>query len=96
MRYEKLQEAMCRELEKLDKKYSSATGDMTMQDIELADTIYHALKSAETYHTMKEAYEDEMSGRGRRRDGMGRYVSGGMDERWSGRYPEPMSYGYRY
>lgn len=59
-RYEHLEKAMCKELEKLDKKYT-ADVEMSEQDAERARKLYHALKSAETYHAMKDAeeYEDE-------------------------------------
>ena len=75
-RYEHLEKAMCKELEKLDKKYT-ADVEMTEQDAERARKLYHALKSAETYHAMKDAEEwDEEDGeegyseaRGMRRGG---------------------------
>ena len=59
--YEHLEDAMCRELEKLDKKYAAEPGEMTEQDVERADVLYHALKSAATYHAMKDAegWEEE-------------------------------------
>jgi len=95
--YKNLEEAMCHELEMLDKKYGGEAKEMAAQDVERADVLYHALKSAATYHAMKDAEEweeeDEESGAGRRgggrsyatrrRDSMGRYTSYGM----------PMSYG---
>lgn len=100
--YEHLEEAMCKELEKLDKKYASDVPEMSVQDVERADVLYHALKSAATYHAMKDAdeWEDdsETSGRyrgnmgrsyRRGRDAMGRYVSRDMDG-YSGHYPEWM------
>ena len=71
-RYEHLQKALCKELEKLDKKYTGDVGEMTDVDAERADKLYHALKSAETYHAMKDAAEmdeqemrDGYSGEGR-------------------------------
>ena len=75
-RYEHLEKAMCKELEKLDKKYT-ADVEMSEQDAERARKLYHALKSAETYHAMKDAEEwDEEDGeegyseaRGMRRGG---------------------------
>lgn len=54
--YEHLEKAMCKELEKLDKKYT-ADVEMTDQDAERAQRLYHALKSAETYYAMKDAEE---------------------------------------
>lgn len=60
-RYENLEKALCKELEKLDKKYGNDIGEMNPTDLEHADKIYHALKSAETYYAMKEA-EGEMDG----------------------------------
>lgn len=103
-RYEKLEEALCKELEKLDKKYSSDVGEMTVQDVDRADALFHALKSAETYYAMKGADSgDDMMESGRRsygrsyargRDSMGRYTS--RDE-FPGHYPPysgyPASYG---
>ena len=99
-RYYNLEEAMCKELEKLDKKYGGEAGEMTPTDAERADMLYHALKSAETYHAMKDAGEwEEESGRSyrgnrggngrsyaQRRDSMGRYTSRDMDG-MSGHYP---------
>ena len=100
-RHENLEEAMCRELEMLDKKYASDPGEMSTADVEKADILFHALKSAATYYAMKDAdgWEDkDASGRSYRRgrDSMGRYVSRDMD--YSGRYPEymPPYYGGRY
>lgn len=98
-RYRNLDEAMCRELELLDKKYGSEGKQMDPQDVERADKLYHALKSAETYYAMKEAgdeWEDEESGarrggRGygmRRSYGMGMPMSRGMGRDYSGGYPE--------
>ena len=103
--YENLEEAMCRELEMLDKKYGGETKEMSPQDVERADILYHALKSAATYHAMKDAeeWEEEESGaRGRsyarngdgrsyarRRDSMGRYTS--RDMGYSGRYDDGYS-----
>lgn len=100
--YENLEEAMCRELEMLDKKYGGETKEMSPQDVERADILYHALKSAATYHAMKDAEEDweeeESGARGRsysrdgrsyarRRDSMGRYASGRYDDGYSGHWP---------
>lgn len=108
--YENLEEAMCKELEILDKKYASKPGEMDIKDVEKADVLYHALKSAETYYAMKEASEwddgtSEREGRSYRRgrDSMGRYTSRDMEYDRSGHYP-PMMYprypsysdGYRY
>lgn len=72
--YEHLEKALCKELEKLDKKYS-ADVEMTEQDATRANTLYHALKSAETYHAMKDAGEEfeGYSGEG----GRGRSYRGG-------------------
>lgn len=101
-RYDNLEQAMCKELDKLDKKYQNDVPEMSVQDVEKIDVLYHALKSAETYYAMKDAeeWEDEDSrsgrsyGRGgdrsyrRGRDSMGRYTSRDMD--YSGHYPEWM------
>ena len=98
--YENLEKAMCKELEKLDKKYTSEV-EMNPTDLERADMIYHALKSAATYHAMKDAEgwdAEEEDGRSFRRGGRsyaryrnprtGRYMSRGMDwDGYSGHYP---------
>lgn len=96
--YENLEEALCRELEKLDKKYGNETSEIAVQDVEKADLLYHALKSAATYHAMKDSEgweEKDASGRSYRRgrDSMGRYVSRDMRpdyDGWSGHYPDMM------
>lgn len=110
-RYDNLEEAMCKELEKLNKKYGSETSELSMQDLEKADKLYHALKSSETYYAMKEqggSGMNGMSGRsynsyayevpmsyGRGRDSMGRFTS--RDDGFSGHYPMyPVSYDMRY
>lgn len=94
-RYENLDRAMCNELEKLDRKYAGEVGEMSADDLEIADKALHALKSGATYYAMKEAeeWDEEASGRGmpgrsyaRRRDARGRYVSGDYDG-WSGHWP---------
>ena len=77
-RYEHLEKAMCKELEKLDKKYANDVPEMSVQDVERADVLYHALKSAETYYAMKDAEdwdEDGKEGSGRRGND-GRMYSG--------------------
>lgn len=82
-RFDNLEEALCKELERLDKKYGGDTGEMNVQDVERADVLYHALKSAATYHAMKDAEdmdEEEMEGSGEGRSyrsGRGSYARGG-------------------
>ena len=68
-RYENLEKSMCKELEKLDKKYAQDVPEMSVQDVEKIDILYHALKSAETFYAMKDAEEwddEDMDGSGRR------------------------------
>lgn len=90
--YEHLEKALCSELEQLDKKYMSGE-DMTEQDLKRADMLYHALKSAATYHAMKEAdgWGNQQSYRGGGRDNYamrrGPYMSREMGEGYSGWYP---------
>lgn len=84
-RYKNLEKSLCRELERLDSKYN---GDMEMneEDVRRADLLYHALKSAETYHAMKDSEEeDERSYRGRSYAGNGNSYARGRDMR-TGRY----------
>jgi len=100
--YENIEEKLCQELEKLDKKYASGT-DMTMQDLEMIRMIYSSLAKSHMYFEMKEESEmdEDMEGSGTRggrsyygrsyrrgRDSMGRYVSRDMDPGYSGHYPE--------
>ncbi len=84
-RYEHLEKAMCKELEKLNKKYTADT-EMNQQDLDRADTLYHALKSAATYHAMKDAEEWDEEGRDERsyrRGRSGRYPGRGMSRDYS-------------
>ena len=87
-RFKDLDKAMCNELEKLDKKYRGDVAEMTAQDLERADMLYHAMKSAETYYAMVEAEgeEDEegMSGEG----GSGRNYRSGRGNSYA-RYRSP-------
>lgn len=105
-RFENLESALCKELERLDKKYS-ADMELTTDDAEKADLLYHALKSAETYHAMADAQEDEEGeysgeGAGRsyrgssyargRNSRNGRFMSRGMGSGgYSGRYDDGYS-----
>lgn len=106
--HENLEKAMCRELNMLDQKYANDPVEMSTADVEKADILFHALKSAATYYAMKDAEdwdeEDSHSGRSsydrggdrsyrRGRDSMGRYISRDMDG-YSGHYPYPMYLGY--
>ena len=104
-RFKNLDNALCRELERLDKKYGGELSDMTQQDLDRADALFHAMKSAETYYAMVESEEDEdemsegHSGRGYsyaryRSPRTGRYIS--RDGGWSGRYPGEYGYSGRY
>ena len=103
-RFENIDKRMKKELSKLDKKFENDGTEMSNQDLELADCLFHALKSAETYYAMLESEEgysgNEYGGRSygnsyaRGRDSRGRYTSREMSrEGYSGRYPMPM-YGY--
>ena len=92
--YENLEKAMCKELEMLDSKYAANPRDMSTDDVERADLLYHALKSAATYHAMKDAEDWDMEESGRRGDD-GRMYSGRYRRGYSGHYPEWMP-PYRY
>ena len=75
-KFEALEKEMCKELEAIEQKLKAGT-EMSMQDLEKADKLAHALKSLATYVAMKGAEEwdeSEMSGR-RGRAANGRYVS---------------------
>ena len=103
--YENIDEALCREMDTLDKKYASDV-EMSVQDLEKVRFLLSSMVKAETYYAMQEDREwdeDETSrsgrsyyGRGgmdrsgrRGRDSMGRYVSRDMGG-YSGGYPEYM------
>lgn len=103
--FENIDEALCREMDKLDKKYASDV-EMSMQDLEMIRLIFSSMVKSETYYAMqedKEWDEDDMSrsgrssyGRGgmdrsgrRGRDSMGRFTSRDMGG-YSGGYPEWM------
>lgn len=107
-RYENVDDALCREMEKLDKKYGAGDVEMSLQDLEMIRLLYSSMVKAETYQAMLEESgeydEDEMSGRGysgrgrsyaRRRDSMGRYMRSG-DYGYSGHYPMYPYYPGRY
>lgn len=74
-----LEQKMCKEIKILENKYSGGTEEMTVQDLEKLNLLYHTLKSKATYEAMKDAteeYEAEgMSGRRGRSPMTGRYVS---------------------
>ena len=77
--FENLENAMCDELEKIDDKYRNGM-EISAGDLQKADMLFHALKSAETYKAMKEGGEDDGTSersyaRGRSRT-TGRYTSG--------------------
>jgi len=86
--YENLEKAMCKELDKLDKKYGNDVPEMSVQDVEKADVLYHALKSAATYYAMKDAeeWDDDMEGSGEgrmSRGGRGYYGRGGTERSYA-------------
>ena len=88
--FEHLENAMCEELDKLDEKYQSGQ-EISAGDLQKADLIFHALKSAATYSAMKGesgAYDGGSYARGRSRT-TGRYISRDGSMR-SGAYPREM------
>lgn len=89
-RYENIDKKLNSELQKIDKKLENDSGDMSAQEIELVDCVFHALKSAEGYYAMAEEKEMGFSGNygsggsygmgsgnsyARGRDSRGRYAS---------------------
>lgn len=87
--HEVLEQKMCKELELLEAKYSqNPAKEMSMEDLEKVDKLYHALKSMATYKAMHEAeeYEQEGFSGARGRSPMtGRYVSRDMGNSY---YPD--------
>lgn len=100
-KYDILEQKMCKEIELIENKYANNAAEMTVQDLEKLDKLYHTLKSKATYDAMKEAeeyggYEEGMSGRrgrGRSSYDSGRYMSresgNRYDDGYSGHYPYP-------
>ena len=90
--FENIENVLCAELDKINEKYQDGN-EISSGDLHTVDTIFHALKSAETYKAMKD-YDDGASersyARGRSRV-TGRYMSrdGGSYMR-SGRDPREM------
>lgn len=93
--HELLERKLCKEIEIIESKYMNGAAEMTVQDIEKLDKIYHTLKSMATYNAMKEAEEYEQEGvsgarmtysgrRGRGADG--RYVSRDTGESYADGY----------
>ena len=106
-RYENIDHALCRELEKLDKKYAGDV-EMSPQDLETIRLLYSAKLKAQTIEAMDEDRDwgdEDMEGSGKRmysdrsyrrgRDAMGRYTSRDMMPGYSGHYPEWMPPYYR-
>lgn len=79
--HEILEQKMCKELDNLEEKFQSGS-EMSIQDLEKIDKLYHALKSMATYNAMKEAeeynngYDRGMSGARMRNPINGQYMSG--------------------
>ena len=108
-RYENIDKKLQKELSKMDSKFENESGELSNQDLELIDCLFHALKSAEGYYTMAESAEMGFSGNysgnyggnsgnsyARGRDSRGRYASREMMSReggYSGRYPMMPMYG---
>ena len=99
--HEILEQKMCKEIEMIEQKYAAnMAAEMTIQDVERLDKLYHTLKSMATYNAMKDAedyYDDggfsgaRMTYSGKRGRGMdGRYVSRDMGDG----YAEGYSRGY--
>ena len=75
-RYENIDEALCREMDKLDKKYAGDI-DMTIQDLEMIRLLFSSMVKSDTHYAMQEEREmdEDMEGSGRRGND-GRMYSG--------------------
>lgn len=97
-KHELLEQKLCKEIELIESKYTNGPGEMSIQDIEKLDKVFHALKSMKTYYAMKDAEEYSEGGfsgrRGRGADG--RYVSrdakDGYSEGYERGYSEAMNH----
>lgn len=94
-KFEMLEKAMCKELDAIERKLEGGQ-EMSIQDLEKADKLAHAMKSLITYKAMKEAEEYESEGMsGRRGRGMdGRYISRTSAAGNSQSYADGYSRGY--
>lgn len=101
-RYENIDEALCREMDKLDKKYAGDI-DMTLQDLEMIRLLFSSMVKSDTHYAMQEEREmdEDMEGSGRRgndgrmysgRGGSGRSYRRGRDA--MGRYTSRDMGGY--
>lgn len=74
--YDNIEEKLCNELDKLDKKYAGDT-EMTMQDLEMLRLLLSSAVKLDTHYAMKEEAEmdDDMDASGRRGED-GRMYSG--------------------
>ena len=100
-RYMNIDKRLHKELMKLDKKFENESNEMSSQDLELIDCLFHALKSGETYYAMVESEGMGYSGNSyaRGRDNRGRYMNRDMMSReggYSGHYPHMPYYGEGY
>lgn len=102
-KFEALEKSMCRELEAIEQKLKGGA-EMSVQDLEKADKLAHAMKSLATYKAMKEAegYEEDagFSGDGSNGGNMGNsgYRGRAMNGRYVSRtgrmYPQSYDEGY--
>ena len=106
--FEGICEAIHKEMDMLDEKYSSGNAQLNGQDLEHIDKMAHALKSLATYEAMKGnseyggsyeggSYAGGSYARGRSRT-TGRYISrdGGYSRESYGGPEQPEGYGRRY
>ena len=56
--FENIENVLCAELDKINEKYQDGN-EISSGDLHTVDTIFHALKSAETYKAMKDGGMDE-------------------------------------
>ncbi len=94
-----LEQKMCKELDMIQAKYAqNPNQEMSMQDLEKIDKLYHALKSMATYNAMKDAEEYGYNGESRMEGNSG-YRGRAMNGRFVSRdgansYAEGYSNGY--
>lgn len=98
--HEFFEEKMLHELELLKTKYmQNPSQDLSMQDIEKLDKIYHELKCQETYCAMKEAKNYGEESFSNNQNGNSEYRGRAMNGRYvsresADRYTEGYSQGY--
>ena len=91
-KFETLEKTLCRELENIEQK-ARAGAEMSIQDLDRADKLAHAMKSIATYRAMKVAEEYESD---EKMSGMSGYRGRALSGKFVSRDDEDQSYAEGY